>query len=210
MKVMLCGEGAQDVGQIDLWSIRQERKIQTEGWLQPLLRKLLGNDLEFEIVPRSRLVSFPSGKLRPPGHGRKAMAAKWRAISARCDVLVFMIDADTNDADKWSDKRQQIVDGFAAIPGEVRSVACVPTSTSESWLLSDAAAWVAIGLQDSSALPKRPESLWGEPREPDSDHPHRCFERICGKAGVPDCRATRAELMSRSTLDAIKAKCPIS
>ena len=213
LKVLLCGEGVHDVGRIEHWSIREAKKVTQPGWLQAVLLKALGPDTEFIVVPRSRLVSFSgAGQPRhnPRGHGAKAQIAKYRAISEGCDVVVFMIDADTADENGWAEKRNQVIVGFETINSEVKSVACIPMSASESWLLSDSEAWRELGLEDTDALPSHPERIWGSRQDPNSSHPHCLFRKICNIAGVADSRETRVALMDASSIDRLRESCPTS
>lgn len=214
MKVLLCGEGPHDIGVIEHWSIDSKKIEVSEGWLQALLGRILPDDLEFLLVPRSRLVSLP-GRDKPPypkGHGRKAMLAKFRAVADDCDLVVFMVDADTPNSKEWSVKVEEIRDGFAKVETDRPvALACVPMSTSESWMLSDCAPWKTLGLKDAETrLPKNPESIWGKKSEPQSNHPHCLFARLCAEANTTDSRETRHFLMSNADLQAIKQKCPDS
>lgn len=213
MKILLCGEGAHDIGELERWSIFPDRQVEKPGWLQIVLRKILGrDDIEFIIVPRSRLVTLPKSARRPlpKGHGTKALISKFRGVMEKCDLVVFMVDADTNDKAEWLRKRQEVIDGFNAFDGEVKAVACVPMSASESWLLSDEAAWQSVGAKGGGILPKRPEEIWGARNDPDGRHPHCYFARICEDAEVGDCRETRVEIMEKSDVGGMAKKCPIS
>lgn len=121
-----------------------------------------------------------------------------------------MADADSNDPGDWREKYDEIRAGFERINNEVKAIACVPMSASESWLLSDANAWREMGLQDCGILPTEPEKIWGERRNPDGDHPHQFFARICRAAHVCDDRETRVNVASVSNSQILEEKCPIS
>ena len=145
----------------------------------------------------------------PRGHGAKALLCKLRANLGNYDVVVFMADADSNQRSVWRKKREEILSGFSKEPRGA-GVACVPMSTSESWLLADPDAWRQIGLYDTSGLPRRPEVIWGRRRDPLSNHPHPFFQRLCVKAAVQDSRATRVLLAAGSKLEVWRRRCPIS
>lgn len=211
MKVLLCGEGPHDIGIIDRWSISADRQAEQPGWLQVLLQKIFSCEIEFVIVPRSRLISLPKmGPPLPKGHGTKAYLAKFRALSDKCDLVVFMLDADTADEREWARKRAEVLSGFAAIDREIRAVACVPMSTSESWMLADPAAWDAVSQKKGLKLPKRPEKLWGVRSDPLGKHPHCLFKMKCADANLEDSRETRVLIMESSKIESVKEKCPIS
>lgn len=208
---MVCGEGPHDVGRIDQWSIKSKTMTVQEGWLQPLIRKYVSDDVEFEIVPRARLVKLPGPPKAPlpQGHGTKAFLAKFRAQSSACDVVIFMLDADTSDDAIWAQKVEEVRAGFDRVNGESVAIACIPKSASESWLLADEMAWKKITATEVT-LPRDPENLWGRRDDPRGDHPHRCFAKTCDEAGLEDCTDVRRQLMEASSLDALKAKCPVS
>ena len=123
--------------------------------------------------------------------------------------MVFHLDADTNQRREWTRKRKEIVKGFAQLNG-VESLACVPMSTSESWLLADDQVWTDFGLTDLTLLPRRPEAIWGERNDPNGDHPHQYFRRVCVAAGVDDTREVRVQIAERTDLATLKKACPIS
>ena len=209
VRVFVCGEGRHDIGT----AIDEIRYDETEGWLQCLLRRLLGDEVEFVAVRRNRLViqRREQRKYRPlpMGHGTKALAAKLRAKAEGFDIVVFMADADSRRVRDWRRIRDQIYAGFDFIDG-VAAVPCVPMSTSESWLLSDIVAWVELGLVDESALPRRPEHIWGSRTDSGSNHPHQYFRRVCENAGVSDSQDTRVQLALRLNVDTVRRACPTS
>lgn len=214
MRVLLCGEGPHDIGTIENWSIRANKQVVEAGWLQPIIEKSLKNDIEFVIVPKNRLVSLPNGKNGkkplPKGHGAKAMLAKFRAASDKCDAVIFVIDADSCDKKCQSSKMEQIELGFEAYKSDIVCIGCVPMSASESWLLADDAVWRSMGLQNKDALPKNPENIWGDRKDPESQHPKQYFARICKVAQVGDDRQTRKEISEALSLDKLSVNCPHS
>ena len=209
---MLCGEGPHDVGRIEQWSIKKQSQVVEEGWLQPLLKKYANDEgLEFEIVPRVRLMKLPGPQKAPlpAGHGAKAFIAKFRAKSSNCDAVVFMLDADTSSDADWKNKLAEVQSGFDLVDGSTISIACVPKSTSESWLLSDEEAWNSLSEQKTD-LPRRPEELWGAPNSAESNHPKSAFVKACAQVGLPDSTETRRALMEAASIDTLKQKCPLS
>ena len=96
----------------------------------------------------------------------------------RFDLVIFMADTDSVDDRDWDQHHAWIADGFSRIPEGPPGVACLPKCASESWLLSDEAAWTQLGLGDPSELPDRPEVLSGARGDPEGNHPHRLFARV--------------------------------
>lgn len=220
MKVLLCGEGAHDVGR-EVWSTKKGAWETEPGWLQPLVMKLASDtaangDIEFEIRERRELTLLPriatNFKPLPSGHGKKALAAALIAKSLGAEVTVFMVDADSNNPADAEQIRCEIAEGFtAANDASLGSsgVACVPMSTSESWLLADASAWTsACGA--SPVLPKHPEMLWGVRDDPDGDHPKHVFRRSAESVGLPDSPTTRGDLAANTDIGTLAACYPNS
>lgn len=207
LRVLVCGEGKHDIGASDIPS--------KEGWLQPVLRQVADTEIKFGTISRNRLVlqrrTQKHFRPLPPGHGAKALFSKLIAAPQGYNLVVFMVDTDSNKRSDWRRIRSQIIDGFDRKPDvEVKGVPCVPMSTSESWLLADKQAWQKIGLADLAVLPKKPENLWGKPRDPQSNHPHQFFRRVCIEAEVPDSRETRVQLADFSNIGTLQSACPTS
>ena len=214
MKILVCGEGDHDSG-ANRCSGRARDYRDLDGWIQVILRKFIPEhgDISFVVLRRSQLISLPrSGHMRrmPKWHGKKALYAMEAATAEECDLVVFMVDADSNSDKEWRRKRQEILDGFREAGCPVPGVACVPMSASESWLLSDRTAWVAVGLPANSSLPANPERIWGNRNSPGSNHPHQYFRRTCQAAERADDRQTRCEIAENSDLVVLVAKCPNS
>lgn len=209
IRVYICGEGKHDIGlPSEDWSTAQ-----SEGWLQIILRRLFGESIECRAVRRRDIVLHRreenKHKPLPKGHGRKALATKMRAKQGGYDLAVFMVDADSRIDKEWCEKRRQVVDGFSRVDG-VWDLPCVPMSASESWLLADDQAWAGMGLKKAAALPAYPERIWGQRDNPESDHPHQYFHRVCVAAGVEDSLEARVQVAERSDLDKVKKSCPVS
>ncbi|HIE00828.1 MAG TPA: hypothetical protein EYP59_11165 [Thiotrichaceae bacterium] len=113
----------------------------------------------------------------------------------------------TKEIKKWQAISQEILEGFAAVNPAPLGIVCVPKSASESWLLSDHQAWAKLGLKDFKTLPSEPEMLWGKRNDPNANHPHQYFKRICQKAGRPDNKYTRWEIAALSDINVIEKKC---
>lgn len=208
---MLCGEGSHDIGQKE-WLPGEREYLFQDGWLQRILCKLIDN-AEFFPRRRNEIVLLPRDRVRhrplPSGHGAKALAAKIIAQSSGYNFVVFMADADSNDRREWTRKRNEILAGLNRIYG-TPGIACVPMSASESWLTSDENAWSNLGLTDLTLLPTHPETIWGRRDDPDGNHPHRLFARLCNQLQVPDSREVRVSVAEASALRHIEEKCPIS
>jgi len=218
-RILLCGEGPQDIGADPYEEAGSRHMVNLEGWMQPLIRKLADCDayLDFVRFPRSRALAMPRNRAPRsdlPGHALAAFNAMRQAVIDQCDIVVFMADNDRGkqrDRKRWREICEQVWAGFEAAGTPVCGVACIPISASEAWLLADHAAWGALGLADASDLPGvRSEAIWGERDDPDGNHPHRYFKRICRKAGQDDTAHTRNLLGEHLSLTTLEANCPVS
>jgi hypothetical protein len=214
IRILLCGEGVTDVGQTQVWDDEKSDFADCDGWLQPVVRAIVDRRISFGSRRRRELILLPREQKKfqplPPGHGAKALMAKFIATSEKFDAVIFMVDADGKNAKDWQRRRKEIIYGFELVQSEVRSIACVPKCTSESWLLSDSNAWRKVGLRDAACLPDRPEDSWGHRADSNGNHPHQSFARACANAGIDDSRDTRVALATATDLAILAQKCPIS
>lgn len=208
-RVFICGEGKHDIGTPE----KEGGAVRDEGWLQVILRRLLEGHIQFRAMKRGGIVLQRRDQRRyrplPPGHGVKAMASKLKAKLDGYDLVVFMVDTDSKLEKEWRRKRDEVADGFGRVDG-VKGLSCIPMSASESWMLADDGAWATLGLRRVAALPRKPETIWGARRDPDGNHPHQYFRRVCAAAGVEDSLDTRLQVAERSNLCKVRNACPIS
>jgi hypothetical protein len=214
VKVLLCGEGPHDIGADNCWNGGKREYEDLEGWLHAFVRKSKQQDITFGVRRRNELQITARDarryRKRPAGHGSKALIAKLVAVAEDYDVLIFMVDADSPEPKTWRHIVDEVEAGFNAVEGSTVCIPCVPMSASESWLMADSGAWLSVAGYNGDGLPAHPEEIWGGRDDPDGDHPHRFFARICGDAGVPDNRETRVDIASATDLASARAACPTS
>ncbi|MDN4632784.1 hypothetical protein QCD71_14765 [Sphingomonas sp. PsM26] len=211
MKVYLVGEGSGDIGYRNHWCEKTLEHIDVDGWLQPVARNIRPTEtLEIVAQARDRLVIDKTLTRRtrplPHGHGMKALLAKRSALLNKCDVVIYMVDTDSSDVRRWREIVSEITAGFDRLDGNITCIACVPMSASESWLMSDANAWDQVTGR-SEGLPTAPETVWGQRNDPQGNHPHMLFGRLCDAAGVPDNRDIRFLIGQRSAVTTLSTKC---
>lgn len=215
MKLLLCGEGAHEIGKKNRWDERKEEYVSFDGWMQVLARRLCSCQEKVELIGilKTKITILPKEiakyKPLPEGHGVRALAAKLLAGREGCKVVVYMLDADTCDIATWRNKKNEVLEGFQKVDNGVIGIACVPMSASEAWFLTDVGAWRMISSKALS-LPKFPEKIWGHRDDPNGNHPHRIFARICDEGNVEDCLDTRIKIAQNMDISITARKCPQS
>jgi len=212
MRVFLVGEGPHDIGDLaDAPDFRGKRP----GFLQPMVEKIVGARAAFD---GSKVALLGKKRVSRRGEALEAQAerAAVLAINAESELLVFV-----RDLDRGSGRRNAAAD-IQCMSDEIRrgsgcrpddKLTCVPgvaCRTIEAWALGDGdAVAIACGLDDAVGLPggKKPEQLWGKPRDPASNHPKMVLKRIFGDG--PD-REDFAAIAEHADIDAMRDSCPLS
>jgi hypothetical protein len=219
--VFIAAEGSSELG--ELAGARQWRspKGPREGYFQPMLRKLLGEDVAFDGQPIMLLGRFDSRK-KLKGHADRAAKALRLAstLVEGCRMVVFVHDVDkasgekrnaTERARRVKALHEEIDAGFAAVDGaeHVLRVKATPLRMLEAWTLGDAAAVGAVAGKrvDAAAIPTHPEETWGDERDQGSGHPKCLLRRALGRDPT---LFDFAELAEQADVDALRASCPAS
>jgi hypothetical protein len=217
-RVFLAGEGPSEIGDLaDEEQYRQGR----EGFLQPLLRKLVGDALELEFDGR-KIAYLPGKRMAGvPGHGQMAGRALALAFASEAAALVFIKDVDRGAGVKQTehDARRRLREmgkeiraGFDAARStspelsDLVALAATPCRMIEAWALGDAEALGSAGAS-AADVPAKPELLHGDERDPQSNHPKRVLERALGHPAGRDDFAAIAEAADVETLE---RRCPLS
>lgn len=219
-KILLVGEGPCDIGDL---AVEPTYRKGREGFLQPLLRGMAGDQIELELDGR-KLVHLPkeprakrrAGDLQAENASRALALASALGASA----LVFSCDTDKTSGirakrlerqRRLRELRESAEDGFAhtraldADAAAIHTAIAIPCRMIEAWALGDREA-----LADLLDVPSReldyapPEELWGDEHDPGSDHPKRVWERVT--AG----RIAFSEIAEATTPATLEKSCPDS
>lgn len=219
--VFIAAEGPSELGELAGAPQWRSPGRPREGYFQPTLRKLLGEDVAFEGQKITLLGRFDA-KQKLKGHADRAAKALRLAstLVEGCRVLVFAHDVDkasgekrnaTERARRVKALHEEIEAGFAAVGGadHVLRVKATPLRMIEAWALGDAAAVQAVAGKDGepAAIPRHPEETWGDERDRASGHPKCVLRRALGRDPTPE---DFAEVARGADIHVLRASCPAS
>jgi hypothetical protein len=133
----------------------------------------------------------------------------------RIKSLAFIADKDGvnfiayhSDADKkYSETYGEIKSEFDKL-SNFHCVAIVPKEMIESWLLADDGAYPS--LPENPRLPPKPEEIWGQKSNANSNHPYNYFVRVLAQFRLSDNRDTYAHIAENTNIETLKRRCPVS
>jgi hypothetical protein len=203
VRVLLCGEGATDQGR-NIY--RNGNYIQSDGVLQILMRKFTtGTELFFVVKSRKDIKNI---KLIPNRkYDINTAASKKIALLANnehCPHVAYHRDEDNNGFDEMYSQIQSYF--VLAERRGLKCIAIVPMHMTESWLLSDSAAYPSALI--SPKLPAKPEKLWGNKNT--DGHPKMCINNILKQFHLEASTDTLNDIAEASDLNVMKARCPVS
>lgn len=217
--VFLAAEGPSELGDLAR-EVQWRSEPPREGYLQPMLRKLLVEPVAFD-GQRITLLGRFEAKKKLKGHADRAAKALALASTVEgCRVLVFAHDVDKASGQKRSATERQkrvrgmheeVEAGFATVKGaeHVLRVKATPLRMLEAWALGDAEAVKAVAGRDgdAEAVPKYPEETWGDEADRASGHPKCLLRRALGRDPGP---VDFAELSAHAEVETLCRTCPES
>ena len=195
VKVLVVAEGSSEFGDLDYLAggARVKGSRPREGYVPPMLRKLLGVAVQVDAQKVSTLGRFEKTR-RLPGDGDRAAKALALAATQGYRLLVFVKDVDKQGGAKKSaierrkkqrEMHEEIARGFEAVADadHVTRVKATPCRMIEAWALGDIEAIVAVGGKGArpAEVPARPEELWGPEEDATSQHPKCVLRRALGR-----------------------------
>jgi len=219
-KVLLVGEGPCDIGDLAVQPAYREGR---EGFLQPLLRSMVGEEIELELEGR-KLVHLPkeprtrrrAGELQAENASRALALAS--ALDANALVLAFDTDKTPGARAKRLERRRRLRElrasaerGFEHTRADdedaagIQTAIAIPCRMIEAWGLGDRAALAKLLEVSARDLDYgEPEDLWGDEEDPGSDHPKCVWQRVT--AG----RLAFSEIGAEADPAALAKACPDS
>lgn len=213
MDVFLVGEGRHDIGDL---AVERPYRGRRPGFMQPVVERLVEVDVSFD---GQKVSLFGRARVRglKDALARKAYIAATLARATGSDVLIFITDLDKGSGTGQRQAREEIERRSKEIrkgsaEGSGGAVVCVPgipCRTIEAWALSDRRAIERINSGGPARLPdgKRPEELWGERHDPNSNHPKMVLARILGREATQDDLSKIAE---DADIESMREVCSLS
>jgi hypothetical protein len=194
MRIFLVGEGPTDIGEL---AVEYPYRDGREGFLQPLIRTMIGGPCEFDGTA-IKLLGKKTVKTKPTARKRKADHAMLVAHAMESELLVYSIDSDHHFEERRSDLQTRFQDG--PVPFAI----AMPKESIEAWALADSNAVAAAG---GAPPPNHPEELWGHSHQPDSSHPKSVLRRLFN--GTLE-RDTYAQIAANARPSELCSRCPVS
>jgi len=223
-RVLLCGEGPTDYGNPEYGTNRWE-----EGPVQPIIRKTAGKPFIFEHVEKKELKRLRIQRGPQGGHAVKAYKLSVIAKKRKIDRVICYVDADklSGKGNKeavakesfrrvYSDIKNGFNDfneRFGSRNGKkIHGIPMVPLRMIESWLLSDGNAFYkCFGTYPSSPpLPHKPELIWGDKDDPESNYPKNLMNRVLKQYYKKNSREVFNEIAKTIAIDMLRERCPLS
>jgi hypothetical protein len=161
-------------------------------------------DLEIQWIKRETLKGMKTHRksgVMISGHYKMIKALATFSFKENCKCIAYHQDADG----KYTDVYKKLDSEFNHLREKFRCLAIVPKETIESWLLADENAYPEI--PKNPALPEKPEELWGDSRDPNSNHPKRYLSRVLKQFHLENNRDTYAQIAENSDVEIIKRRC---
>lgn len=191
MTVYLCCEGVTDYAAIP--PLMKKAADTFEMDIQWIKKSFLKTSL---IVHRKKYEAISA-------HKKRIIAL---AAHAKKNGVSFI--AYHNDADKEYNKTYYEIKSEFEKLRNFHCVAIVPKEMIESWLLSDESAYRTI--PENPKLPSKPEEIWGQIKDKNSNHPYNYFVRVLNQFKLSDNRDTYSNIAEKTNIEILKQRCPLS
>ena len=176
----------------------------------PALIKKIYNSQKINIqwIKRDILKNFRMHRKRDiiiSGHYKNIKALAVYSLQNGSKYIAYHQDADTH----YTEVYNAIISEFKPLMGNgFFCLAIVPKETIESWLLADDNAYPAIPCEPK--LPSKPEEIWGQKSNTNSNHPYNYFVRVLAQFRLTDNRDVYAQIAENSCIEVLKNRCPKS
>jgi len=233
LKIGLIGEGANDVGIADDcggWRF---------GTMSDYLEQLFGSEFDLEFIPinitkkETKILEMSKGRIPRSLGGRyskiqftgAAKKLKYFLIHYQrvdFDLLVFFSDTNKKQGEKpsqieakkqYKEKRSHIEEGFTVVEKHLNlhCILMMPLRILECWLLGDVEGFEGITCSPQKPqLPKKPEFIWGDVHNPESNYPKHYLRRILENCDFESKTDVFKDIVNHNNIDNLRKNCPNS
>jgi hypothetical protein len=190
MIVYLCCEGVTDYAAIPPLMKKAADTLEMDiHWIKK-------SDLKKVIIHRKKNVAISA-------HSKRIKSLAFVAEKDGVNFIAYHSDADK----KYSETYGEIKAEFDKL-SNFHCAAIVPKEMTESWLLADDGAYPS--MPENPKLPPKPEEIWGQKNDTNSNHPYNYFVRVLFQFKLSDDRDTYARIAENTNIEILKRRCPIS
>lgn len=187
MKIALTGEGPTDYGKKD-YDTREWMEGPIQKYGRKIAQNYMNDVLGFQVLAKEDLRNIKVQRRSLQGLEGYAVPAKkfatWMGEQG-LDKGIFYCDADRNNGTKNNEKEAK--KRFAQVYGQIEkglegtgAIPAVALHMIESWILGDKNALenaFDVSIPDNK-MPNKPELIWGDKRDPESDYPKNYLKRL--------------------------------
>ena len=156
--------------------------------------------------------------------GKKVARFSFYLSMQQYEYGIFYCDADKEPGKKNTDPhvcrnrfeqvRREVLEGCekTGIEG-MKLVPMIPLKMIECWLLSDEVAYKILYKIENPLLPRTPELIWGDEKDPKGNYPKNVMRRILSQkrgAEIPMNMETYQQIAEKTDINVLKERCPIS
>lgn len=221
IKIAMTGEGPTDYG------IKEYGEVSwgPAYWYARKLLETCEANIEFVFLDKHDVRNMRlQGRRKLTGMGAPAYKFYLLAKDRGCSAGIFYSDVDRETGKKntpeeaekrFRNRYNEICEGLKCAGDSEAYIPMLPLRMIENWQLADKNAIETayeITLQDKD-VPAKPEFVWGDENDPNSNHPKTLLRRIINsrvKRGNEVCRDKMVEVAQNSRPEVLKSKCSIS
>ncbi|WP_410512596.1 hypothetical protein PaeBR_21950 [Paenibacillus sp. BR2-3] len=217
-KVLIYGEGPTDVGVVDLFG------NWPKGCIVHLLEKINPLiTLDFIHPPHKSDITRvktlkKKGDFRFEGHAKiiQKLILYANMNHLDYDIVAYYGDTDKETGTRNNEHQAQVAsreayrEALSAFTNlHIHGIPIIPLRMLESWLLTDPVAFFKAFGQ-SVELPARPELLWGDRHDLNSNFPKNKLESVLNSIGLKSSRETFVEIINEINIDTMERQSSIS
>lgn len=192
MRIALTGEGPTDYGKRD-YNTKEWIEGPVQQYAYKIAKSVTGEKIEFQILEKEDIKKVRVQQRNLKGLEGMSIPARKFAILMKQQNLqkgIFYCDADRstgmkNNAQEMKKRFRQVYDEVAKGLEDTEAIPAVALSMIECWILGDYHALETVfGITiPKSYILRKPELIWGDKKDPQSDYPKNYLKRMISDTG---------------------------